>query len=64
MCAGICASVCVCVSVCLNVCLCGLLFESVFLFLTKHTLISNSVWNLKKQLLVDVKQRWTSYFWH
>jgi hypothetical protein len=34
-CSPICASVCV--SVCLNACLCGLLFESVFLFLTKHT---------------------------
>lgn len=47
----------------LNVCFCGVLIESVFLFFTKHTLYY-SVWNLRKQLLVDVKQRWTSHFRH
>ena len=44
----------------LSACLCASLFE--FLFLTKQTLISSSVWNLRGQLLVDVKQRWTSHF--
>ncbi len=59
--------VCVCVSICalcLSVCLCASLLESVFLFLTKHTLISFSVWNPRKLLLVDVKQRWMSHFQH
>lgn len=44
-------------------CSCGVLIELAFLFFTKHRPYY-SVWNLRIQLPVDVKQRWTSEFWH